>query len=76
MFLEKKIFMVFWSKFSLNINKLVCKLSKTKESFFHSCHYVLLAKMGCKHDQFKNLAIDKLFDLLCRFLHDSFIIKT
>ena len=65
----KKILMIFGSKFSLDINKLVRKSSKTKEGFF-------LAKMGCKHDQFNNLAIDKFFDLLCRSLHHSFSTKT
>ena len=65
----KNILMIFGSKFSLDINDLVRKPSKTTETFF-------LTKMGCKHDQFYNLAIDKLFDLLCRSLHHSFSTKT
>ena len=68
--------MIFWSNFSLDINKLACKPSKTKEIFFPLVPLRIISKNGLQAVQFKNLAIDKLFDLICCFLHHSFITKT
>ena len=66
--------MIFGSKLLFDINKSGCKPSK---KFFSTCrNQISSGKMGYMHDLFSNLAIDKLFDLLCRYLHYSFSTKT
>ena len=59
---KQKILMIFVSKFSLDINKLVCRLSESKQSFFPLVPLIYMLS-GSKFKHFLNDAFQSFYDL-------------